>query len=254
MCFSYKKAGTPDLKMSYEEDESRSESEGPEAILGLFGGKNGKDSFMDRLEKAVSPSTALVSRDRDDNDEGNDNDEEVIFVSWRLGMFVITDSVCRAILDSITQQPQVNLYRLWIVDHWKRTPDDEFARLELPSLHSCFDWPFSTCRAIGFMGFYDGLKWNIASNIVSNMVNYVVALSPKVLNVQIFEKTRHRIAAGCAVVPQMYCQVCHVRGAFHFFLRFVELRSNHLPLQLVSCSGSTCQACSAPTRLERRSL
>ena len=240
--------------MSYEEDESRSESEGPGAIFDLFGGKNGKESFMDRLEKAVNPSTALVSRDGDDNDEDNDNDEEAIFVSWRLGMFVITDSVCKAILDSMTQQPQVNLYRLWNLEHWKRTPDDEFASLELPSWHSCFDWPFSTCRAIGMLGVYDGLKWNIASNLVSNMVNYVVALCPKVLNVQISEKTRHRIAAGCAVVPQMYCQVCHACGAFRFFCVLVELRSTHLHLQFVSCSGSTCQACSAPTRLERASL
>ena len=105
--------------MSYiysEEDESRGESEGPGAIFGLFGGKNGEESLLVRLEKAANPSTALVSRDGDDNDE-YDNDEDAIFVSWRLGMFVITDSVCKAILDSMTQQPQVNLYRLWNLEH-----------------------------------------------------------------------------------------------------------------------------------------
>ena len=96
-------------------------------------------------------------------------------------------------------------------------PGDQFANLMLPSWRSCLNWPFATLREIGFGGLYRDLRWHVASNLLSNLVDYGLALCPTVLQIKISDKTRRRIAAGCAVVPQMYCQV-DMRAIRLFFL------------------------------------
>ena len=175
------------------------------------------------LRTALDPSTALRPRgsgnDNDDNvsDDNvsnenvsdNEADDEDVMPSWRLALFILNDNVCKAIFDAITKHPQVTFWRLWHMDHWwKRSWKYEFAENIWPSWRSCFYWPFTTLRKIGFLGLYKGFQWHVLANLASNIVNWALAWCPKFLNVRLSEKTRQRITAGCAVVPHMYCQVC----------------------------------------------
>lgn len=182
-----------------------------ESISRVLNPIRGDNSPIRRVRAALDPSTSLQPRRTSDtgNDDARDDDadDDGEMSRWRLALFFLTDSICGAILQAISQHTRVTLWRLWHLEHWDRRSRDDFAQQIYPSWYSCFCWPFTTARKIGLLGMYEGLKWHIASNIVSNTVQWGLALYSKFLNIELSEKTRQRIAAGCAVVPQMYLQV-----------------------------------------------
>ena len=169
----------------------------------------GDNSTISRVRSALSPSTSLQPRrtSHTGNDAATDDDDDGEMSHWRLAQFVLTDSVCGAILNAISDHPKVTFWALWNLQHWNRRSRYDFAYCAYPSWSLCFCWPFMTAWKTGLLGMYKGVKWHIASNILSNAVNWGLALCRKFFNIKLSKKNRRRIAAGCAVVPQMFLQV-----------------------------------------------
>ena len=160
--------------------------------------KNTLKIFTDARD-AIDLSIALRPRENGGSRDELDDDNKL---SLRLGLFILSDSVCRAVLNAISEHPQITFTKLWTLEHYEKGPGDKFAKSVSQSWYSCWFWPQTTCQKIGLTGIYQGMKWHVASNFVSNILDYGLASYPS-----ISDKTRQRIAAACAIAPQMYCQV-----------------------------------------------
>ena len=157
--------------------------------------KLGKDA-----KDAIDLSIALQQRESGGSSGESDDDDGKLSV--RLGLFVLSDSMCRAVLNAISEHPEITFSRLWFLEYYKKGPEDKFAWTVTPSWHSSWFWTKTTCAQIGLSGIYEGLQWHVASNLASNLLDYGLALCPG-----LSDETRRRVAACCAIAPQMYCQV-----------------------------------------------